>query len=257
MPSQVSCSFYMLFQSCSVVVFTYYSRVALVGGICFTLVFFVKSFCWALFMFLHLLVLSYSRMTNLSVVCITHANKAGHKCCNQWGHGTLEVPGSFLVQAQWLFCELPIVRNVCQMQILARAHTLHPGFMQQMQPALQHLYPLSWSVHTCMFRWLWSAAWFACSNHAAINPCMVAWGKRMRIMQQRLATMDTQSMITSCFTSLLNVSNWALDKMLKSLVCPYQHWGSPANSLVWHPLPLQIYALLSHAWFSYTFEGIF
>ena len=44
---------------------------ALVGKISFTLVFFAKSFRLALSMSVHVLVLSYSRMTNLSATCMT------------------------------------------------------------------------------------------------------------------------------------------------------------------------------------------
>ena len=66
------------------------------------------------------------------------------QCQNWWGHGTLKVPGPLLVWSQWLFYELPIVGNVCQYKILARVDTQGPGFLQQTQPLLQHLYPLTW-----------------------------------------------------------------------------------------------------------------
>ena len=47
------------------------SKAALVGGICFTFMFLVTSFLRALSMSVHVLVLSYSKMTNLSILCMT------------------------------------------------------------------------------------------------------------------------------------------------------------------------------------------
>ena len=141
------------------------------------LVFFAKSFRLALSMSAHVLVLSYSRITNLSTTCMTsstmsrgahdnvniasvssgsafqmvHAvflpwlmtNKARHSITTGEGVKHRKCLGPFLCRAQWIFCGLPSIANVYQFQMLARVHTLGPGFLQQTQPTQQHLCLLS------------------------------------------------------------------------------------------------------------------
>ena len=109
-------------------------------------------------------------------------------------------------------------RKCLPFQILARVHTLGPGFILWAQGFCNRH---SQHSNICVYcpdqyvQMTTECSMVCMQQHATISLFMVAWGERIRIMQRRLAQ---NGVITSCFPCWLNASNRALDKKWKSSV---------------------------------------